>query len=739
MERFAGFTSLDIDALLYGSDDTTGIVAVEFLGDNRFMVCIRDETGSTRRVEERFAPWLVCASTDWLASIPGSPQVSRLSGSLPLGWLVRADSWAHFLSLRNHARECGEAYYAPSSPVEHYLVGTGRSLFKGMHVNDVRRLQLDLETLGLDPGRPEAQIIMVALRTNHGHEEVLTLETTERDLLERATARVLQLDPDTIEGHNLFGFDLPYLQTRANLAGMALRWGRDGRPLQVLDRTARVRVGGRSMPYRPCVISGRHVIDTYHQIQRYDRAANLTGYGLKAVIRQLGLERPGRTFVEGDQIGQMWLSDPKQLAAYALDDVRDTSDLADLMLPTEFYLTQMVPQSLQDSATGGTGEKIDLLLARAYIHAGHSLPIPNQPQDYPGGYSDVLQTGRFAPVVKGDIESLYPSIMLMDGIVAGSDTLGASLPMLRELTTRRLEAKKMSRATDGSERVRWSGLQESYKVLINSFYGYLGYGRGLFNDFDAAAQVTLRGQALIKQAMAKLVELGATPVEVDTDGIFVAPPTGKTSEDDLHKLIAEASAPLPAEIRFSFDGSYAAMLSLKIKTYALLTHEGTVLLKGSALRNRRTERCFRSFIADAARAFLLDERDAARNDYFELARAIQDRILAPSQISQWILPNDETLSRQPRLKRLMDRHRLQATTDRLDVYERADGELALTTEYAGDENQTYLLKRLWESAQRYEPLFTSDSAFNAFFPKIGVSTNLEDAKKTEQVSQPGLF
>ena len=61
--------------------------------------------------------------------------------------------------------------------------------------------------------------------------------------------------------------------------------------------------------------------------------------------------------------------------------------------------------------------------------------------------------------------------------------------MLADLTRRRLDAKAESRRAvqAGHEAERaWEGMQGSFKVLINSFYGYLGYGGGLFNDYDAA-------------------------------------------------------------------------------------------------------------------------------------------------------------------------------------------------------------------------------------------------------------
>ena len=104
----------------------------------------------------------------------------------------------------------------------------------------------------------------------------------------------------------------------------------------------------------------------------------------------------------------------------------------------------------------------------------------------PGGYTDIKLTGLIERVVKCDVESLYPSLMLASRIKPASDSLDVFLPALEELTRRRLEAKAKARTCTGIECQRWDGLQGSFKILINSFYGYLGVASFHFNDYDAA-------------------------------------------------------------------------------------------------------------------------------------------------------------------------------------------------------------------------------------------------------------
>lgn len=727
-----------LQSLLFGQDSTSGIVAVERSGPASIAIYTRGDDGATIVTVEPFAPWLVAASPEPWCEIVPEAELSELSGSQAFRFLVRFPSWPAFTRAVSHPRADREHYFRQPNPITQYLTISGKTLFKSMTFEQVRRLQLDIETLGLDPTVPGAEIVMVALRMG-ADEVVLRRDASEADLLHALSAEMLRLDPDVIEGHNIYNFDLPFLAARAQRAGVRLPWGRDGSELWIADEQRQFRAGPVSLPYRSAHITGRHIIDTYQQIQRFDSSGRLTSYGLKPVIAELGLTRDDREFVSGDAIADLWRQDPDRLARYALDDVRDVDVLARVTLPTEFYQSQILPLALESAAVVGTGSKINDLMVRSYLAQGQALPRRQPARAYPGGHAELLRSGIFGPVVKCDVESLYPSIMLAEQIHARSDSLRVFPLLLAELTQRRLDAKRRTRTTTGRERAYWDALQNSFKVLINSFYGYLGFGGGLFNDYDAATRVTLRGQELVRRVVETLEARGAVPIEVDTDGVFFSPP------DDVDGLAAEEAfveqvgGALPSGIRLAHDGRYAKMLSLKLKTYALLDDDGMMTLKGSALRSRRMERCFRRFIHDAARGFLEDRHDDVREAYLTLARAIQSRSLEPDDVSQWTMVNRATINSQPRLKHLLDANpgRWQYG-ERVHVYEREDGELAFLADYAGDENIKLLLRKLRDSADRFEPIF-SPAEFEAFFPPITPITDIEMARERQPAHQLNLF
>jgi len=726
------FQPEDAPALLYGVDKTERVVAIEPAGSNEVILYRRDQRGRTVSERRVTQPWLITSDPDMYAR-RADTSIQQLRGEHLYRYLVTFAAWEGYRSAVSHSQGADRKTIGPPSQVTQYLVRSGLTLFKGMAFPDLRRMQIDLETLSLDPNADDAGIIMISIRQG-SYEDVLVLESTEAELLNRFNQVIRKYDPDVIEGHNIFRFDLPYLIDRARHAGVTLRLGRDGSEPRIVDNNRR----------QPTVyIHGRHAIDTYVQIQRFDVQGNLTRYGLKDVIRQMGLERDDRVFVDRTTISDMWHRGERQrdkLAAYALDDVRDVDMLSRVILPTEFYQTQMLPITYQRASITGTGRKIDDLMLRSYLAAGHSIPRPEPGRPYPGGYVELVQTGVFSPVVKCDVESLYPSIMLADNIAARSDVLEAFPLLLRDLTHRRIDAKRRVNQTEGEESATWQGLQGSFKILINSFYGYLGFSGGTFNDYDAAERVTLKGQRLIQHVVRGLQELKAEPIEVDTDGVYFSPPGEATTFSQEEAFINTISTRLPEGINLAHDGRFRYMLSLKQKTYGLIDYEDNLSLTGSALRSRALEQCFQRFLRQAARAFMEANRETVKDLYFDLAAAIQDHTLDVHDISQWTMLRAETYSSRKRLKQLLDQTQGRwRFGERIEVYERLDGTLALAEDYERDENSRALLKRLRDVAERFRPLFDDDIEFDATFPKITVTTDLELARKKEPARQLGLF
>jgi DNA polymerase, archaea type len=242
-------------------------------------------------------------------------------------------------------------------------------------------------------------------------------------------------------------------------------------------------------------------------------------------------------------------------------------------------------------------------------------------------------------VLHVDVTSLYPSLMLAHRIAPRSDASGTFLELLERLRDFRVGAKRLAReATDPAQAAHWGALQQSFKILINAFYGYLAFSGGHFNDFEAANRVTAEGRAVIGGIVGRLDELGAVVLEVDTDGVYFVPPPGHRADDD-EALLATLSAGLPEAIILELDGRYAAMLSYKAKTYALLDERGRVTLKGSGFRSRGLEPLQRQVIEEVVRLLVTgrgaDAKPAIHRWLEALAaRAVPVKVLARTETLQ---------------------------------------------------------------------------------------------------------
>lgn len=690
-------------AALFGANPLEGIVGCDVRDAHRGAPCqavVYQRTGDT--VKEHlfpFRPWLLSAEK------PSEPavNVTRLTGE-GLCWLCEFDSFDAFFTARSALRDRGlrsmHDYIAFPSFVRQFLVRSGITWFKGLSFDDVLRLQLDIETTTLSPRHPEAAVLMVALCSNQGFRQVLVGE--EPELFRNLNTLIQDLNPDVIEGHNLLGFDIPYLHARALAHNIRLTWGRDGSQLRLSERRSYT-LSGYSRPFHQAQVFGRSLIDTLMGVQRYDVGrGELTSLGLKEVARQLGIAEPGRVYLDRAQMQKLFEEEPERVSEYALQDVCETASLASIVMPPEFYVSQMAPDSYQANATGGTGEKINLLMIREYLRQGQAIPLPRTGRPVIGGYTDIRRTGLIEPVVKCDVESLYPSLMLARKIAPATDHLGVFLPMLRELTTRRLQAKANKARAAGSERTYWDGLQASFKILINSFYGYLGAGF-FFNDPDAAEQVTTGGQEIIRKVVRELEDRGASVVEVDTDGVYFQPPADVETLDDEQRLISEISALLPEGINLAHDGRWRAMLSLKVKNYVLIGYDERRIYRGAALRSRADERFGRQFVAQAIDLIAAGDMDSISGIYMEYLQKIESGELNVEEFCRRERITSKALEGRS-LQRAGQAIARSAPGEYVRLYRRSDGTLARVQDYDSDEDREFLCDKLYKFAQRLRPV-----------------------------------
>jgi DNA polymerase I len=632
------------NTLLFGADLTRRIVAIELGESGTVRVHRRETDGSTVTDVEPFHPF-VWADSD---IVDLGIETEKLRGDLKYGWLITVDSWKELIGLRNGLKSADRDFFAFTDPVQHYLTATGRTLFKDLRFEELKRVQLEVLSVagGGEPGNHD-HIMSIALSENTGWEELVVvdpnnIEESERAALKRLTTLIKERDPDVIEGHNLFRVLLPLLVGGAKKLKTKLDWGRSGGFLR--SRPSRLQIAEKTIDYPKFTIDGRHLVDTFLLAQFYDVGMrSLAGFERSDVARHFDLcESEDISGLTGKELQRAYLTDSEMFRRRALCGVRETRALSDLLSPSYFIQAQIFPYNYQDVIVRGNATRINALFLREYFRQRHSIPELPIPRAFEGGYTDIFFTGVARNVWHCDVASLYPSIMLQFDCFPATDELQIFRHLLSDLRSFRLEAKAKMRAEQNpAKQHHLQALQNTFKILLNSFYGYLGFAQGHFADFDAAARVTLVGRDLLKKMIGWLNAHGAQVIEVDTDGIYFVPPgsvaagvspakpqlraadTAATTAEEIEELQRGLAAELPAGIDVEIDEQFDAMLSYKAKNYALLTKEGDVIIKGGALKSRGLEKFQRVFLEQMIKLIMQGKLEAIgdlRNDFEQKIR-----------------------------------------------------------------------------------------------------------------------
>jgi len=272
------------------------------------------------------------------------------------------------------------------------------------------------------------------------------------------------------------------------------------------------------------------------------------------------------------------------LLSYALDDVRETRAISQILSPSYFYQAQLEPLSYQNAIVRGNATKIDSMLTASYLTENESIPIPETSRQFSGALTEALDSGIFKNIWHCDVRSLYPSIIISQTWHPSRDRLNKFHFFLNKLRIFRLDAKdREKQAKTQEEKDFYNSLQTTFKIMINSFYGYLGFGFGTFNDFNMAENVTTHGREILSSMLNFLLQEKAKVIEMDTDGIYFQPPQHITSPQIMEKKIQNI---LPEGIDVELDSTFKTMFCYKSKKICKSIKAGFApdpILKESAL------------------------------------------------------------------------------------------------------------------------------------------------------------
>jgi DNA polymerase I len=440
--------------------------------------------------------------------------------------------------------------------------------------------------------------------------------TDEKAMLERFCQIVKTEDPDILIGYNSSNFDLPYLVKRSNATKMKMMLGRYGSDIKEVKK-------GLTNGMR---LNGRVHVDLYPMVKFFGFIGIIKTQ--KFTLDAVAEDVLGKTKVKisKEDIWKSWDSgDIEKLCEYSLVDSELTQALGDRLIPIELEMSSVAKMPLFETAISTSGQLVENLLM--YHATEKGILIPGRPEGeaigerlaapIQGAFVKLPEPGIYENVAVLDFRGLYPSIIVSYNIDPGTllpqdkkpestdafvSPTGAAFSkkevglipfVLDYLIDMRMVLKKKLKSLDkgSDDYVRLSARSHAFKILANSFYGYMGYARSRWYSRPCAESVTAWGRKHITETIETAEASGFQVLYADTDSVFLLYKDKKAVIDFMNKI----NSSLPEKMELELEGFYprGVFVSKKggeergaKKKYALLGEDGRIKIRGFELVRR---------------------------------------------------------------------------------------------------------------------------------------------------------
>lgn len=519
-----------IESFLQGTNPQKYIVAVEATyNENKVTLVINDPETGKRMVQDDYKPFCWFKEDITTIMYEGkrmkimeaekryNVKITRLSvsddkGNAPArlenGYKFMATCKSSYNDLVRFFKDGGldifnkdvSKYFVMFSPVEQYLIQSGKRLYKGMDdYNDVHRLQFDLETEGLFASKHA--IAQIGIRDNREFEGILETvgsdgyarRDSERENIEKFFKVIDAIQPDIITGYNSESFDWPFLFERAErlnipITELAITLNRISK---IKRKPSTVKLGGETEIYNQTLMYGYQIIDISHAVRRAMAInSEIKSWGLKYITQYSEIAKPNRVYVPGDKINTTWadkvndyafndkngdwymLTKTKTLKQnyvvvkgdyivqrYLCDDLWETEQIDNIFNQASFLIGKLLPTTFMRSSTMGTAGQWKLIMAAWSYENKLAIPETQPKSDFTGGLSRLLQLGYARNVVKLDYAALYPKTQLTHGIFPNLDISGVMEGMLAYVVDTRDKFKFLA----GKEKKKYKAFEDRIK------------------------------------------------------------------------------------------------------------------------------------------------------------------------------------------------------------------------------------------------------------------------------------
>jgi DNA polymerase elongation subunit (family B) len=404
----------------------------------------------------------------------------------------------------------GSKNFLTVTPVEQYMMRSGKRLFKGFEdYDELLRLQFDLETEGLNP--EYCRITEIGVRTNRDYENIISIQgdsKQEKDLNElNAIGELFRIisviKPDVITGHNTENFDWEFIIKRcevlhSSVAAISTQYFKE--PLYKSKRKTVLKIGGEIEYFFKTNLWGYSITDSLHAVRRAQAIdSNMKKADLKYVTKYSKLNKPNRIYVPGDKINKVLSDNINQYALnnsdgqwyqinetnplkdgydittgrniverYLKDDLYETDKVELRYNQPNFLLSKLLPTSFARVCTMGTAGIWKLIMMAWSFENDLGIPDFSDAKKFTGGLSRLLRVGFVGKVVKLDYNSLYPAINITWNTEPDHDISHVMLSLLTFI----LDKRELYKELKGSAKGKAKKLKKELETLDKSSEEY---------------------------------------------------------------------------------------------------------------------------------------------------------------------------------------------------------------------------------------------------------------------------
>ncbi|PIU22008.1 MAG: hypothetical protein COT14_03355 [Candidatus Diapherotrites archaeon CG08_land_8_20_14_0_20_30_16] len=459
----------------------------------------------------------------------------------------------------------------------------------------LKKIAFDIETLGksTDP-KKEAIVLLSLYSKNPEFKKVIgykmpnkdidyyTQVKGEKELLQEFSNTIKKFDPDLIYTYNGDNFDFPFIKERCKkhdlseefnaLFGATITKGNaqetDLKNFQHIDVYKVVRslsMKGSLNLFKLDLdtvynyLYGKHKVDIhYSEMEKYYNSLELLG-----------------KFIE-----------------YNLVDSMACYEIGENFLEQFVALSQVTGKTLQDITRTSSSAIVESLIMHRAINEDKIIPaIPvgatvdsRREKRFKGAFVKEPILGLHENIAIVDFQSLYPSVVITYNISPEtinektkniftdkdnnifSQDISATIPkMLKDVFEQRNAIKKKMKSVQ-KESLEYKTLfayQWSFKTVLNSTYGYMGYARARWYNFNCGQSIATTSREHTMKIISEAEKFGFDVIAGDTDSCFLK---YKKDKNEVLDFLDKINKKLPGIMKLSLDGFYKRGLFVQKKS-----------------------------------------------------------------------------------------------------------------------------------------------------------------------------